>query len=426
MSNLDEKIRRQTPSCVGDASVWHPEKETCQSCAASEVCVDSLRQQVGRLKQFMPDFSAARKEVDRLLERHHRHRGKYTPTKYEGKENDIVTTSTKLSSENPAIATARMENASGSHQREESGAVMKPANDPNSTRLTPPNASSAGKGDESPSLKGSTTAISKAGRSTADLAASPKYQFLALVPHQVKSRSTPELLRLLTSASFGIASDGERRNYEEIRRFFCVANIELNLRREVAPRFRDMRRPQHKGLSAEEVLLSKDRQVIDLHWLFCRGVRRTADSKEFEDLLKTKEFDFELASRFAAAKWTAEHKAGLLSLKKNEVWELATIQSKQTRDRFRIIMEGRDNSGKVVEMGAKQVRNYLEESVENNPQNEKYIDSWVKLWICKKMIGNSPSVLERFYPLTGESPIDRSNFSRRLAQIDKRINKYRY
>jgi hypothetical protein len=125
------------------------------------------------------------------------------------------------------------------------------------------------------------------------------------------------------------------KSYLDIRDRFCAVNLVLNEKNLIAPAFRPFRRLlNNKGLSHEDSLLGCDRQVIDLHYLFCNHHGRPKPSdNEYKSLFISDEFDYKLASSFASKNWSANHKAGkTLRLTTGLQKELAVLKEKSVYD----------------------------------------------------------------------------------------------
>lgn len=212
--------------------------------------------------------------------------------------------------------------------------------------------------------------------------------------------------------------------YVGLREEFLAVNRELNRRGiTFAPRFRGNPRPSHKAPIEAEKILGRDRQMIDLHWLFSRRARCRIASSQYEDLIEEEEFDFALAEDFASEPWTAEHKSTLLSLPQELQWQLDAIQPKGLADRFRSLLHGeRTRSGRIATKGIPQIRAALEDSIANAPQMRGYVDEWVTLWLCSAMVGNKPAAIARLYCLaTGTEPMQPSSAARKLKRVLDRL-----
>lgn len=213
-------------------------------------------------------------------------------------------------------------------------------------------------------------------------------------------------------------------SYEDHRESFCALNLELN-RREVtfAPRFRGAPRPTYGAPTPAERLLGLDRQIIDLHWLHSRGVKRRIATDIYEDLLLEEEFNFDMAQDFAAEAWTGDHKAALLSLPTQLQWQLDTLQPSNFADRFRRLRNGERSGDRMRAKGLPQIRAELENSIINLPQCRGSIDEWATLWLCYQMIGDkAPAALVSLYSVaTGTTPMAPSSISRKLKRALARL-----
>ncbi|MEW8659043.1 MAG: hypothetical protein AB2603_12015 [Candidatus Thiodiazotropha endolucinida] len=126
--------------------------------------------------------------------------------------------------------------------------------------------------------------------------------------------------------------------YSHMRDKYCAMNIVLNERQVIAPIFRLFRKPnRNTGLSDDEVLLARDRQVIDLHYLFISHRNSVIpNDKQFRCLFEGDSFNYELASEFALLNWKSDTKAQRsLRLKTSIQEELWFLREKRIVDRHR-------------------------------------------------------------------------------------------
>lgn len=160
----------------------------------------------------------------------------------------------------------------------------------------------------------------------------PKSPRFAGLLKTMRTKSAQELLTFIELASDKPAS------YAALREPFCAASIALNETRSAPPRIRRTRSlpPGRSALVPEQVQLSNDRQVIDLHWLHARGLRGSPEAK-WAELLSSPEFLFDRASTFVITLKRAESKAEALGLTLREQLELAVIQTTQARNAWRDI-----------------------------------------------------------------------------------------
>jgi len=212
----------------------------------------------------------------------------------------------------------------------------------------------------------------------------------------------------------------------QARTLFCALNLELNRRRNLAPRFREMRRPdQASSLPADQQDLSNDRQVIDLHWLHCREINCQNAKGEYKRLLVANDFDFDTAGSLAKEECTADVKARWLRLPENVAWELASIQTKNMRDRFGVLMHGKRKNGKQDMHGLGEIVATLATAAAKRKGNEVLVDGWAKLWLVDRMLGpnGTPTLIAQLFAFaTGaEKMPDSSQIMRKLATVQSKI-----
>ena len=173
-------------------------------------------------------------------------------------------------------------------------------------------------------------------------------------------------------------ASGQRFTYEEIRRHVILFSIMLNLKGEIAPRFRPMRSPATplKGLEypAEHSMLSNDRQMIDLHWIYCKGLHAN-NIKGYNGLFnKSKPFDLMKASMFVNKAGGYVRKANLLGLPEFEQFQLASIQSTEVKTRSRTINNYCErHQSKLKDLFTGSMSKYKEETIRDIPDIHKAI-----------------------------------------------------
>lgn len=153
---------------------------------------------------------------------------------------------------------------------------------------------------------------------------------------------TLRLVEILEKLSKNLSiKDGKRKPYGEIRPFVCAISLVLNGRRHYPPRFRPLRSlkkaPRGTVRNPDESLLSNDRQVIDIHWLW--STKQGRPKSKWRDLLKAESFNFRRASEFVVVVGARENKVKELKLTEWEMFQLTTIQTEVVRNRCRHVMD---------------------------------------------------------------------------------------
>jgi hypothetical protein len=249
----------------------------------------------------------------------------------------------------------------------------------------------------------------------------------AEIPPAIKAASTEWIISELDRVSNAWIAGGVAP-YTTVRELACQISLELNLRGGVAPRFRPMRRPRPIGKGAypkEDSLLSNDRQVIDLHWLRCRNAKLRIENRRWDGLVAEGPFDFALASLFSGTTGSPTTKAEeILCIRTADQLELSTLQSEELRKRWSVIARGRDDVG-GHSLGMKEVRRKLEDKALSVPAITPYIEGWVTLWMCYRLLGKPKGAskqLARLYSLaTGKPVMDPSNLVRKLNTMAKHL-----
>ena len=138
------------------------------------------------------------------------------------------------------------------------------------------------------------------------------------------------LLSELAILYFG--EDGVAPDYMTVRDRICAIHLSLNSQNSVAPRFRPIKRAKSAhGLSDAEKNLTNDLQVIDLHWLACRGFQ--PHHKDWQSMF-TPVFRLDRAAKFVNSVGSGENKVLALGITEDREWALSVIQSKAIRSRW--------------------------------------------------------------------------------------------
>lgn len=213
-------------------------------------------------------------------------------------------------------------------------------------------------------------------------------------------------------------TDGRKLPYHHVRSAYCSISLAMNRAGVRPPRFRPIRALPIPILGqkpcANDTLMMLDRQVIDLHWLHCRGKREViADSQEFAELFAEEEFDFELASRFAAKAWTIEKKtAKVLNLVAHEEWQMAILRTKAEEDKWRSAIASMKTT----------IDRRLREQLFKEPALKSHIEDFKLLWLADKMAGHyGQGAIGRVHGwLTGRESLAPSTLSSKLRRMRRR------
>jgi len=226
----------------------------------------------------------------------------------------------------------------------------------------------------------------------------PSIEKLEPVLELIRSKSDVQILTSLRSYAHKTTGHS-KSDYLKSREKFCAFHIVLNERGLIAPAFRPFRRLyKNTDLSAEEQMLGRDIQVINLHYLYCQHHGRFEPIEvSFKNLLSSDNFDFELASIYAAKKWKAEtYSKYSLMLDNVTQMELSTFRNQAVRDRVKSIREStRQMKVKLHNHIASPRSRILAADI------NKRLDEYE----CIKYAEGSPILAARFYKLkTGVNP----------------------
>ena len=200
--------------------------------------------------------------------------------------------------------------------------------------------------------------------------------------------------------------------YSSSRLDYCAINILLNELGIIAPAFRPFRTLAGNKLSkANDVLLSRDRMVLDLHYLHCQYHDDFLPTDmEFKALATDDEFDFKLASQFALKKWTAEVKANSLGLSNKQMHELAVYKTKDIYDRESMIKDKQLIS--TVRRRLKQQADLMASRFD-----KRDVEQRIEEFICLRYARGSLSHAVDFWERRGNLLLDKPNARRNLTAV---------
>jgi hypothetical protein len=201
-----------------------------------------------------------------------------------------------------------------------------------------------------------------------------------------------------------------KEGYESIRERVCAINLEMNRRGKLPPAFRRSRTSRPEAQTTDEVVVTRDRMVIDLHWLYERGYRaRLADSR-FGDLMTAHAFPFAAAEDFVSRKWKTEIRAGkIMGLSEFDQLQLAVLVTKDVRDKRKA----------VIEKSRKVATSLRQKSQTGAKLHSDDIDDFVCLWIADELCaGGSQTYVAQLHAWQrGSCPLAKQTISPKLRRM---------
>lgn len=209
--------------------------------------------------------------------------------------------------------------------------------------------------------------------------------------------------------------------YTDVRTWWCLINIRLNELGRDAPGFRPNRRVVRAlgGYGGEDTLLTNDRQVIDLHWLWESGAPVHPKPKHralFNSVYPETEaayFPWTLAERFVGCVGSIDRKLGDLKLNEEDQLGLMALCTDRAKKRRQDMMERSDLLEGVLLRRASRHGSRLD------PQS---IPEWVKDYIALRAADGSPRLAMdariRLFGATGDA--------RHLTNRKRDLNKLGY
>ena len=202
--------------------------------------------------------------------------------------------------------------------------------------------------------------------------------------------------------------------YHLIRdRYIAIASI-MNRRGACPPKFRPQRSlpRMKKSATDDDELMMRDRQVIDMHWLHCRGKRDIVPGKKFASIFVGDELDFDLAGLLASKGWPHEVKAeSVLNLIPHEQQYLAILRSKSVANAWR---NAERSMTTTVEKRLREQAIFL-------PALKPHIEDFKHLWLADRMIGKGKGrlslVAQMHAWISGKAPLATSTLSEKLKRM---------
>lgn len=209
---------------------------------------------------------------------------------------------------------------------------------------------------------------------------------------------------------------------EALRRPYFLVAIEINRRGRIAPAFRPKLSPYRPGVRAAiDDLHSCDLQIIDLHWLKCRG--RTPDEcgKSTAPIFASDELDLALAWEFANKPWQANKKRNALRLSPSEEWVMGIFRGSDVR-----------KLQKTFKLKADQLRQKLSYDIKSKRLNRQWKDvqDWPDIWRARAVAAHitnqipfdndtyvSPTEIARIWSLMTGKPRERRTTATRVKRL---------
>lgn len=202
---------------------------------------------------------------------------------------------------------------------------------------------------------------------------------------------------IMVKRSIELASQFRRdRDYEAIRNEFVYVSLALNQWGMLAPVFRDQpKMPYKKAEWKKYTQLLIDQIVIDLHWLHCRGERLLPRWPELKSLLQhAAELDcVAIADQIAGRNWSCDFRVNeLITVCPRQQTQLTQLRSKEMKERFRILIEGKSE----LEAGKRTTRKKAEVSAvrmaiatwaDGNHRVRGQEEMYEAIWVAMRLLG---------------------------------------
>ena len=171
-----------------------------------------------------------------------------------------------------------------------------------------------------------------------------------------------------------------------------------------------------------EKFLSNDTQIIDLHWLHCRG-RRHADDSVAKRVFAPDDFNFDEAEQFVVKKGKAVDKAIMIGLTLDEQWEVNRLHSESIRITY-----------KEIEKQTKKIRQILGNIAKRNQHVRGNQEVWEKVYMAREIEKMSmmikgepkPTQVTRWYKLVTGKNITRQSMRQKMRSIHKYLREAKH
>lgn len=203
---------------------------------------------------------------------------------------------------------------------------------------------------------------------------------------------------VMVKRSIELASQFRRdRDYDAIRNEFVYVSLALNQWGMLAPVFRDQPQiPYNKKEWEKLTPLLNDQIVIDLHWLYCRGERLLPRWPELKSLLQgAGGFDCNaIAEQIAERGWTCDFRVNeLITVCPRQQTQLTQLRSKEMKERFRILLEGKSELKEGKRAGRTKaevsaVRMAIATWADGNHRVRGQEEMYVAIWLAMRLLGS--------------------------------------
>lgn len=230
---------------------------------------------------------------------------------------------------------------------------------------------------------------------------------------------TTELQRLVD-----IVKQSDPFDYASIREAFCAVSIEMNLRQQHAPQFRPLAPLNKKPVNEDERTMSRDRQVIDVHWRAYSADKPILMSHKYPSIFNTEPFVTLVAEKFASENLKPGMKVTDLVPSEAMQLEHAIIKESKYRDQWRTICFGVQHGDTVKQDGAIHVETIIRNAINASsaPNRVNNIAGMLDAWKARKLVGSSPNKIARMIGLmTGENRRDASAVTKTLKSVDRHL-----
>jgi len=176
----------------------------------------------------------------------------------------------------------------------------------------------------------------------------PDVNILKAHVEEVKTRDYKQVRKIVLEGRFS------RGPYVDLKRLtYLVFHLTANIHGHTAPAFRSMfSSHRSKGHSLEEELIDRDRQLIDIHYLYCNHRQNiTLGKPEYIQLLGIDlvEFNFDKAAAFVATRAKAETKAHEhLAIPDFIQYELSFLRCENVRNKMKSLRTDKQTIARKV------------------------------------------------------------------------------
>lgn len=216
------------------------------------------------------------------------------------------------------------------------------------------------------------------------------------------------------------------KDYPRVRENYCSLSIQLNERGRLAPAYRPLIKTGAEWGNAMNMVLHRDRLVIDLHWIYVKKMSISAGDGIYQALFDLGgAFPFDLAWAISGEKWRSQYRAAeALCLTTLQQCQLLKLRGPEVADRAKALEKGWKESGGKRASRMAVAKRLIGQWAEREKRMHTPRDHYEKLWLARELLGPGSSiaqVAELHALMVGGDVQDRATIRDKLKSLDKQL-----